>query len=132
VVKRVKYEEDGHFAAALSTGKTVQLPQSITQWNVYDDQNVYKGRILFDRRFCRHSDLLPKPHRALLFSYNEMYYAALGKELGGWDVQPQKLPASFTTYVKQLRIPVSKEVFAYMRTCESSPFNFIRLGSVPT
>lgn len=131
-VERVSYEEKGSFEAELSTGQVAQLPQSVTRWNVYDDQHVYRGRLLFERRYCQHDDLLPKIHRTLLFSYNELYYAALGKELEGWDVRPQKLPASFTTYVKQLRRPVGKQVLAYMRACESSQFTFIRLGSVPT
>lgn len=130
--ERVSYEELGTFSAELSTGQTAQLPHSVTRWNVYDDQHLYRGRILFDRRFCQHDDLLPKTHRALLFSYNEMYYAALGKELDGWDVQPKRLPLSFTTYVKQLRYPVGKQVFAYLRACEASQFAFIRLGSDPS
>ncbi len=130
-MKRVAYSVKGSFSTVLSTGKMVALPKSITTWDVFEHGSK-KGRIIFDRRFCCHDDLLPKPHKTLLFSFNEMYYAAIGKTLGGWDVNPHALPPSFLTYVKQLRKPIGKHVFDHMREGDCSRFAFIRLGSVPT
>lgn len=132
VLKRVAYQEHGSFTATLSTNEVKEIPQSVTTWNVYDQEAGQKlGAVTFDRRFCRQSDFNHKPGQFLLMSFNELYFATT-TEPDNWGINPELFPKDFTLFVKQLRRPVTKEIVNHMRQADRSSFSFIKLGTSVT
>lgn len=129
---RVHYKEQGEFEAKLSTGALAKLHKSITQWEVHDDKNKTVGKITFDRRFCDQNDFKQDDKKVNLVSFNEMYYIALPKELGGWGIDAEKFADNQHLFVKQLRNPVDKKILAHIKDAEKSAFKFIKLGSCST
>jgi hypothetical protein len=133
VMKRISYSEQGAFDAKLSTGITESLPLSKTTWHVFDRSNQKKlGSIVFDRRFCNQQDFIAHDKRALLISFNEMYFVAAPESLNGWGINLEKISPEMPIFIKQLRKPISRQVLLNLREAETSPFYFILLGSCPT
>ncbi len=132
-MKRSDYKENGSFNAHLSTDKDVQLPLSITEWQVYDNTTHKKcGKVIFERRFCQTSDFTLSPKKAFLISFNEMYYVAIPSNYGGWGIGAESLPKKLSLHVKQLRKPVTQKVLLNIARGEDCPLTFIRLGSCAT
>lgn len=132
VMVREKYSEDGCFDAALSTNKTVSLPNSVTEWSIYDEQGQKLGYVIFERRFCNQSDFDSKPASVPLCSFNEMYFVSMPEHLYGWGIDLKKIPEDFVMLVKQLRKPVSRKIMKNVAKGEESNFSFIMLGSCAT
>jgi len=133
VMRRTKHWEDGTFSARLSTGRTVQLPNSQTTWTVFDNDEKNKiGQVVFERRYCDQADFNVRSDQSLLLSFNEMYHVALPSDMGGWGINVNKFAPDFSVYVKQLRKPVSKKIVQNLRIAEKTDFNFILLGSCAT
>lgn len=134
VLIREKYEEFGTFQATLSTGQNVTLPRSITTWRIYDDNQEKKlGYVIFERRFCNEDDFKINPKRAMLLSFNEMYFVAMPDHLYGWGINFDNLSEDLKWHIKQLRKPVTKKFLKNIRHAESeSNFSYIMLGSNAT
>jgi hypothetical protein len=129
---RTKYKESDTFPAKLSNGKTINIPESTTVWEVKDIAGQKLGKITFLRRFCEQSDFNSDPKKVLLLSFNEMYYTTLAQDAGGWGLQLDKFPNDLNIYVKQLRNSVSKKTLALLKQADNTNFRFISLGSCPT
>ena len=130
---RETHDQKGTFKAQLSTGQTVDLPLSVTQWSVYNDKEKKRlGTIVFDRRFCKQDDFVYNKKQAHVISFNEMYFVAVPTRLYGWGIDVSKFDSKFTFYVKQLYKPVKKDVLINIRNNEEAPFSFILLGSCAT
>lgn len=133
VMKREKYQENGSFSASLSTGETVTLPNSVTEWSIYDASEKQKlGYVIFERRFCNQSDFSSEPNKVILASFNEMYFVSMPQHLYGWGIDLKALPDDLTIYVKQLRKLVTKKIMENLAKGEDSSFTFIMLGSCAT
>lgn len=133
MIKRTGYSENGTFTAPLSTGKTIELPQSETTWAVIDEASSKKlGEIVFERRYAAQRDFDVKPKSSILASYNEFYFVGAQPHLGGWGMNVEKFDKNIQVYVKQLRKPVSKKVMQNLYATDNVDFHFISLGSCPT
>ncbi len=129
LLKRSFYQQTGFFNAKLSTGKGCKIPQSITDWQVYDQgSGRLVGKITYDRRFCQQRDFCVEPRQHLLMSFNELYFLTTNDQ-DGWGIQPQKLSNKFELFVKQLHRPINKHVVCHMSVADASSLNFIKLGS---
>jgi hypothetical protein len=128
VMKRSGYSEKGSFTCRTKRGAKRSIPQSITQWTVYED-NQKVGTVTFDRRFCKQKDFLPDKSKQLLISFNELYYITSTEEPDSWNINPLKFKPAIKLQVKQLRKPLNKQVLCNMVQADQLPFSFIRLGS---
>lgn len=139
---RKKYSKNGVFVVRLTEKEKCKIEKSITDWMIVDENNKYLGSITFYRRFCDHADFIThsidkksvdqkQEERLVLMSLNELYYAFLPKEVGGWNVNIKHLPENLKIYVKQLRMPIDVDVLKNIAQAEKSNFKFIRLGSDP-
>ncbi len=137
---RKKYSKNGVLVVHLTEKEKRKIEKSITDWMIVDENNKYLGSITFYRRFCDHADFIThsidkksvdqkQEERLVLMSFNELYYAFLPKEAGGWNVNIKHLPENLKIYVKQLRTPVDVDVLKNIAQAEESKFKFIRLGS---
>ena len=135
IMKRVGYKEFELFDASLSTGDTVKIRHSKTTWNLYNKKNMKKlGTITIDRRFARQADLVINKNakKALLFSFNEMYFVDAPQSFGGWGIDTSVVKQDTKIFVKQLRKPITKSTWAHLRKADASSFSFILLGSCAT
>lgn len=139
---RKKYSKNGVLVVHLPTKEKRKIQKSVTDWMVFDENNKCLGSVTFYRRFCDHADFITHSidkkrvdenieERLVLMSFNELYYAFLPKNLGGWDINVKHLPENAKIYVKQLRNPIDAEVLKNIAQAEDAKFKFIRLGSDP-
>ena len=129
VMRRTSFDKKGFFQAKLSTGKTVNIAKSKTQWTIYDDLNNELGKVIFERRFCNQDDFVERDNRYLLISFNELYYIASNHFADSWGIDISKIGDNFKMFVKQLRRPIDKNVLRNIQKADNSDFSFIKLGS---
>lgn len=132
VMKRTAYKEYELFDAALSTGDNVKIRHSKTTWKVCDKKNKKLGTIVIDRRFAHQADFYTNPKKALLLSFNEMYFVDAPKSFGGWGIDTSVVKPDTSVYVKQLRKPITQSLWTRLRKADDAPFSFILLGSCAT
>jgi hypothetical protein len=102
----------------------------MTTWIIYDrDSGTRLGRLVINRRFCNQADFASGPGKALLMSFNELFFVATADVKKSWGINPEKFSTDFKMYVKQLRKPLTREVILNIRKGEESPLQFLSLGS---
>lgn len=115
---------NNYLVTKLPSGQERCFAASQTTWTVVID-NQTKGLVTFDRRYLTQEDLAPHPNKALLISWNELYFIINGN----WKV--------FTTtidhiFVKQLAQPLSQKTIKVMQQVHQAnvtSFKFIGFGS---
>lgn len=136
ILKRSSYEEYGTFEAKLSTGKTQNVPKSLTVWEVLDmdHDNKCLGTVEIERRFCNEQDFVSNRERALLVSFNELFYITTADKDDCWGLNLSKFDLNLKLFVKQLHKPITKQVVLNMNNADSEDhkFQFCKLGSDPT
>lgn len=132
-LKRSFFQETGSpFVMRLSNGTYIQIIQSITQWNVINNENQVIGCIIFERRPISQKDFTNNPDCTLLMSFNELYFIALPKHLGGWGIDVAQFPSTLTIIGKQLSHPISRATLCTLHTANllnASDLKFIDLGT---
>jgi hypothetical protein len=130
LMRRAHYEEGEPFTALLNTGKKEQIMSSKTGWEIYDrDKDSRLGSLLISRRFCNQDDFVRGKGRALVMSFNELFFVATPDTQKSWGINPDKFSPDFKMYVKQLRKPVTREMVLNIRKGEQSQLKFLSLGS---
>jgi len=129
-MKRVGFKEfDDKITLNGDDGSPISVNKSVTGWLVYDAKNQKIGQVTFERRLCQQHDFVADPRRVLLLSFNELYYITCVGQKDWWGIDPNMFTNNFQVYVKQLRKPVGKHVMLHMSYADSSPFQFIKLGT---
>lgn len=133
IMDRVFFKElESSFSMQLSNRSSIRLPQSVTQWDILNHEHQIIGRVIFERRPVVQEDFIVYPHTTLLMSFNELYFIALPKNLGGWGIEPAQFGDNFQMTVKQLCNPISRQTVCSMRAAcllNSSDLKFIDLGT---
>ncbi len=130
VLRRTRYEEGDSFLAFLHTGTREQIQSSKTVWEIRDrDRGTRLGSLIVSRRFCSQNDFVAAKGRALVMSFNELFFIATPDIQKSWGINPEKFSPDFKMYVKQLRKPVSREIILNIRKGEQSQLKFLSLGS---
>lgn len=129
-MKRTNYTENGTFKARLVTDVIADIPNSITEWTIYaKDTNKQLGIFTISRRFCTQKDFFINAQRAMVTSFNELYFLVSPNPQKSWGINPELFDSEYQIYVKQLREPVTLEEMFNMRRTEQSDFSFIALGT---
>jgi len=130
---RVGYlEVQKPFKARLEDGQVISINPSKTTWMITDKEGKQLGTYILERRFVEQNDFKTTDDRALLISFNELFFIALPDALNGWRIEPSKFDDNFTMFVKHLHEPVAKAEVCNIRTAamlNASDFKFICLGS---
>ncbi|MFC1894551.1 hypothetical protein ACFLYH_01225 [Candidatus Dependentiae bacterium] len=132
IMKRKSFKLLGNkFKARVASGDIIDIDQSETIWETYDSTNNRKiGEFKIERRFAGQSDFTNDKKKAIVISFNELYFIATPEAKGGWGTNPYKFPDYMYFYVKQLHKPVSVKVVRNLRSaCEQMEFNYIALGT---
>lgn len=119
-------------SGALLTIKREFCDEKITMWVVYKNQNRRCGSVILERRRCRQQDFSVSVDDVLLMSCNELYFIIASNSDISWGIDFMKFSPKFTMFVKQLHQPVTKSILCHMHQADSSPFNFIKLGTAVT
>ena len=115
VLTRVAYRETGTLeAGTMNDGSRCRLPSSVTRWRVDGGGRDEPGYLVFERRFMTQADLRAHPERALLISFNELYYVLSPRD-DNWGIDPRRFPAGLTIHVKQLRRPLDRAALLRLR-----------------
>ncbi|MBX9830909.1 hypothetical protein K2X40_03045 [Candidatus Babeliales bacterium] len=120
------------FKARLADGQVIALEKSFTTWDIFDEQNNKLGTYSLERRFAEQADFIAHKAKALVISFNELYFIALPDCLNGWGIEPHKFSQDLTLFVKQLHEPVGKHEVCAMRMASlinASDFKFLALGT---
>jgi len=119
VLKRTNHQESGSFKVKLSTGETQDIPLSETIWTIYSRKNKKElGKITFDRRFAKREDLIVKPKKAYVMSFNCIHYVIKPTTDGGWPITHQTLNDKDLLYIKQLKDPIAKNTLKNIASVE--------------
>lgn len=133
IMERIFFKKSNEqFKARLANGSIVTIPTSVTVWNLFDDQRDLLGSYILERRFTQQSDFIPEDHKALLISFNELFFVCLPDFLHGWLIEPGQFADNFMIYVKQLPQPIDRQQVINMRIASilnSSDLRFISLGT---
>lgn len=130
VARRTGFKPKGFFKAKLSNGQIGDIPKSVTTWTFSDKASGKRlGTWLIHRRFSQQSDFVANVSRAVVMSFNELYFVATQSPAKSWGINPALFDDSFTMFIKQLRRPVTKAMIKNMAEASASAFNFISLGS---
>ena len=116
----------------LLTGKRESCDEKVTIWAIYKKHNNRCGSVTLERRRCRQQDFNVPVGDALLMSCNELYFIISSNPDISWGIDFMKFSPKFTMFIKQLHQPVSKSILSHMHQADSSPFNFIKLGTAVT
>jgi len=128
-MKRTDYKEGtGVMSVKDLQGNPRDIKESVTTWTLYDAHDQVCGSVIFDRRYACQNDFNASGSKALLMSFNELYYViTVGDD--NWGIDLKAIPDQTNMYIKQLRKPVDKVVMANMRSTDASDFQFIKLGT---
>ncbi len=128
-MKRSYYQEyPEYFTVKLSDSRDERIKKSITRWTLHDDHGVI-GTITFERRLCTQQDFQLNQNKAMLMSFNELYYITNADQHENWGIKPAECADDFSMYIKQLRNPVTRPMMCYMNEADASAFQFIKLGT---
>ncbi|MBY0353172.1 hypothetical protein K2W90_02295 [Candidatus Babeliales bacterium] len=132
-LRRSLYKPLGSFfKARLADGQIIALEKSFTTWDIFDEQNNKLGTYSLERRFAEQADFIAHKAKALVISFNELYFISLPDCLNGWGIEPHKFSQNLTLFVKQLHEPVGKQEVCAMRMASlinASDFRFLALGT---
>lgn len=129
-LRRVEYHTYGTFRAKLHTGLEEDVPKTMTRWGIFDKKtNKQLGNWTIHRRFSTQDDFKMDSKKALLLSFNELYFVTTVSPAKSWGIDPNLFPDDFKVYIKQLRAPVTKQMAQNMQAADASEFSFIALGS---
>ena len=120
------------FKARIAMGDVIEIPASTTVWAISDQEGNLLGQYTLERRFCQQSDFDYEPNKALLFSFNELYFIALSNLSNGWNIDPVKISYKLPIVIKQLRRPITKEMIVNMHIAcllNNTDFHYIALGT---
>jgi hypothetical protein len=125
VLRRAAHRRRGSFATGtLSDGSRRRLPRTRTTWTIRSEDGKALGRLVFDRRFLRQSDLRRRPKKTLVISVNELpFVVTSGPE--SWGMRPDRFDDRFELFVKQLRMAVTLPVVRNLNASASQ----LRWGS---
>ncbi|MCB9492994.1 MAG: hypothetical protein H6679_01845 [Epsilonproteobacteria bacterium] len=129
---RSNFQEGGFFHAHVSNGEMIPVVSSKTTWNAVDQSGKQVGTLTLDRRFCTQKDFEAGNDKAILISFNELYFITLTEYLGGWKIETSKFDTDTNLFVKQLRKPLNKETLKNLTQANLysySDFQFIALGT---
>jgi hypothetical protein len=120
------------FKARLANGQIISIPVSVTVWDIFDEQGNQLGSYTIERRFCEQHDFVSHEKRALLISFNELFFISLPDYLQGWTIKPNQFAPDLRLFVKQLAQPVQKDTINNIRIASilnHSDLKFISLGT---
>ncbi len=122
IMRRVKYKETGLIAAAVEIEDTVvSIPESVTVWSIETKDGKKLGKYTLERRFVEQRDFRPDPEKALLISFNELYFIMTASD-ENWGINPRMFNRNIQFHVKQLRSPINHRVLMNIRTIQESEF----------
>lgn len=128
IAKRLRVDKGKRFGVQLEAGNKI-LPQTSTvEWGIFED-GFRRGTLTFERRLATQEDFLYSEKKALLMSFNELYFIAAPTEYDGWPIDPEKFPAHFIMHIKQLRKPITSIMITNMTWVEKKRLAFLRLGT---
>jgi hypothetical protein len=125
--KRADYREDGFFTAKVSGGRKRRIPRAVIIWNIFDSEGKQCGQLTIERRFTVQDDFCHAADRAMLISFNEIYFVATAHDTG-WGIKLSKLDKNFQLYVKQLQHALPKKMLERVQQLDAD-FEFIQLGN---
>jgi len=129
-LKRVEFRVYGTFRAKLHTGLEEDVQKNMTRWAIYDKKSGKQlGNWVIHRRFATQDDFIMDKNKALLVSFNELYFITTSNPVKNWGIDPELFQDNFSIYVKQLRAPVTKQMGLNMQAADVSELGFIALGS---
>ena len=132
IMKRESFKPSGQkFQARIVTGQMIDIQRSETVWGIYDLKLGKRlGSFKIERRFANQNDFTNDKKKAMLISFNELYFIAAPPSKGGWGINPYKFFDNMFINVKQLHKPVSSKIVRNMRSAfEQMEFNYIALGT---
>ncbi len=118
---RVSYKEFGIITEIDVNGKKVKIPRSETVWEIKNKKGEKLGRYILERRFVEQNDFKYDPKKALLISFNELYFIMTTCD-ENWGINPKKFDKKININVKQLRAPLNHKVLMNIRTIQESDF----------
>ena len=122
VMRRISYKRIGTLLENVEIAETnVSIPKSETVWSIEDGDGKRLGTYTLERRFCTQNDFVTGPGRALLISFNELYFIVT-KNDENWGIKPELFAENFKFHVKQVRAPLSREVIMNMRAIQGSKY----------
>ncbi len=122
VMRRISYKRTGTLLENVEIAETnVSIPKSETVWSIEDGDGKRLGTYTLERRFCTQNDFVTGPGRALLISFNELYFIVT-KNDENWGIKPELFAENFKFHVKQVRAPLSREVIMNMRAIQGSKY----------
>jgi hypothetical protein len=124
---RTMYQEEGFFTASVSGGRKRRIPRATIVWDIAHADGRPAGQLTIERRFTTQDDFAYAPNRAVLISFNELYFIATAHD-GGWGIDITKLDKRFQLYVKQLQHPLGKKMLERVQQLDAD-FEFIQLGN---
>ena len=108
VLTRTAFRETGVIdAGKMNNGAVCRLATGETRWRVEADDGSPPGTLIFERRFVTQADLVPRPDRVLLVSFNELYFLITPHADDSWGIDPRRFAPGLQIYVKQLRRPMT-------------------------
>ena len=123
IMRRISYDELGVLDAEVKIDdKKVTIPRSVTIWSIETKDGVKLGNYTLERRFVEQRDFALNPEKALLISFNELYFIMTTCEEEGWGIDPRKFNKNINIHVKQLRAPINHKVLMNIRTIQESDF----------
>jgi len=122
VMRRISYEKQGVLLRTEPIkGKRIVIPKSVTVWSIEDKSGKQLGQYTLERRFVNQDDFKHDPGKALLISFNELYFIMTANE-ENWGVDPKSFDKNLAINVKQLRKPIEWQVMMNIRTIQESSF----------
>ncbi|MCF7799774.1 hypothetical protein K9L05_04220 [Candidatus Babeliales bacterium] len=141
VLKRTEHKILGKFKAKIQNNQTIEIPESVTTWIVQDYKTLKElGKIVFERRFAKQRDFVIDKNKVILMSFTEILSAIekpIKTKFGiieqGWGIDVNKFDNNFSMYIKQLKLPVNKQILQNMQwMCEHEiDLAFIKLSLNP-
>jgi len=126
---RTAHQQSGTFTTdELSDHTKVNIPRSTTEWTVYNYKGKVIGKVTYERRFVEQKDFQKEINRAVLISFNELYFIASDRT-DSWGIDPEKFDSELRVYVKQLKDPVHTSTIINIRKAIRSDFSYIKLGT---
>ncbi len=122
VMRRVSYEEHGVLLRTEPIkGERVTVPRSTTVWNIENKNGEKLGTYTLERRFVSQEDFKSDPGKAILMSFNELYFI-MTNDVESWGIDPHLFDKDIKMHIKQLRSPIDWQVLMNIRKIQESDF----------
>jgi hypothetical protein len=121
-MRRIFYEKQGVLLRTEPiNGNRITIPRSVTVWSIEDSKGKQLGTYTLERRFASQDDFKSDPGKALLISFNELYFVMTANE-ENWGIDPHTFDKDLVINVKQLRKPVDWKTLMNIRKVQESNF----------